>query len=315
MPLTNKDTEIISDDRTSQFYKHRKILSCISDGISIFTDNFLQYTMATFIPTTVVAVILAIFSFIILKYCANETFVMQTVLQSIVTWIILIIITLLLVLHTCISYVFIEHKCIKKHTLGLQHIYLISFKRLIRVLFFYLVNICTYVITGICLYYIFSKNIVEMNSHDFFNIFGCSVAALLVIIYSLPYNLVLPTLMYEKVGLLNGFIRGYKLGVSIWVRNFTLFILLFFIKLILGTILLAPALIHFAIFKSYIDALVNGDSAYLPEVFIISLFVITFLTTIILIYFTTSLNISYIFLYSSAITDKKEKENNYIPIV
>jgi hypothetical protein len=77
---------------------------------------------------------------------------------------------------------------------------------------------------------------------------------------------------------------------------------------------LAPVFVYLALFNSYFEALINGDNVYLSKSFIISYVVITFLIMFVLIYFITALNLSYIYLYSSAITDKIEKENNYIPI-
>ena len=309
MSLINKDKATISDNNIHEFYKHRKILSCISDGISMYTNNMGKYAIATFIPTAIIAIIISIYAFLLLKHRADETFTLQSFLQDTVTWATVILITLFLALYTCVSYVFIEHICIHKHILGLRQMYMISFKRFLRVFFFNSINICTYAIAGIFLYYIYTEN------YDFLAIGRGVVATLLIILLSLPYNTILPTLMLENAGFLKGFIKGYKLGFSIWVKTIALFILLFFIKLIFGAILFTPALVHFAIFKSYIDALINGDNAYLPEIFIISFAIITFLTTFILLYFATALNLPYTYLYSSAITDKKENENNYIPIV
>jgi len=313
MPLTNKYAETISDNSIYEFYKHRKILSCISDGIGIYTKNITKYTIATLIPTLIVAILISVFSFLLLGCWANESFAPQSIFQSIFTWTVFIFTIIFLALHTCVTYVFVEYRCIKKRPIGLQLIYMISFKRFPHIFFFYLINICTCAIAGICIYYIFSKDIADMNHDDFFYILGCVVVILLVAIYSLPYNIVLPSLMLEKVRFLKGFIKGYKLGISNWVKNFKLFVLLLFIKLILGSILFAPMFVNIAILQSYINALINGDNAHLPESFIICFVAITFLTTSILIYFTAVLNLSYAYLYSSAITDKKEKES--IPIV
>ena len=314
MPLTNKETEVNSNNSISQLYKHRKTLLCISDGISMFTNNFTKYTISTLIPTVIVAILASIYSFLLLKYTANETFAFPNILQLNFTWIALVLITVFLVLYTCISYVFIEYSCIKKYTIHFQQMFMISLRRFHRVFLLYFINICTWVIMAICLYYIFSKELSEINSHDILNISVCSIASLLVLISSLPYKIVLPTLMFEKVGLIKGFINGYKLGLRIWIKNFKLFILLLFIKLIIGVILLAPVFVYLALFNSYFEALINGDNVYLSKSFIISYVVITFLIMFVLIYFITALNLSYIYLYSSAITDKIEKENNYIPI-
>jgi hypothetical protein len=139
--------------------------------------------------------------------------------------------------------------------------------------------------------------------------------ALITLFFYIPTTAIKPSLMYGGTNVVSNIISGYRLGWIAWKKTFMIFILLLIIKIVLGGLVLTPLISYSFAYKSYLVSCMNGDSVAFPISFTISFISVCLVTVITMIYLMDTLNMYYIYSYSSISFDEEEKKNISIPII
>lgn len=316
----NNNTGEITGNHKRQFYRHRKIISCISDGISMYTDNFIKYTSFTILPVVFVSVLLALllaFAAPCIDITAGGFILKKNSFYAYMAAaaVALLLAVLFISLFHAASYTFIECRYLKNNKLDFKSFFSRSLKKVPPVLLMILVASLAITVTCVGTHCIMCLDFGDKIAGEILKAVCLVVFLSLSIIFFTPLKLVMPSLIYGKGSICKRFKDGYMLGVATWQKTFTQMILTFMIKSVIGVVLLMPLMACVAICKSYVETIAGGDSAHLPNVFIVIITVTGVLTTIVLTYFMSTLNLPYLYLYSSAMADRAEREKNEIGII
>ena len=319
MHSSSKTTGEIKDNKRLQFYKHRNIMSCISDGISLCTDWLKEFVPTTIIPVTVSSVF---FSLVVVGVIFIGKSTSHSFTTNANTWYAYIVLAAILIVSILISsmsfastYTYFEMKSVKKTKYNINFFYQKIFKKTPFLASMFLIFAILLTFVFVAIQYILSIDFGEDIKGDILNYF-CAACFLLAMVYvALPLRIVLPSLIYSKGNISKRFIEGYKLGMSIWSKVFTQSIIVVVIKIIIGGVIMIPFITCALTYISYVNGIHNGDSVHITNGFIIYFAIISFVTAICITYFVSMLNMSYLYLYSSAVSDRFEMEKNNIEII
>ncbi len=297
--LLNTDTVDLQKADTTPFYSYRKVIKCLSDGISLYTDNIWQFTRLTMPMVLPAALLAAVFAAL-----TNG-------------WLIVLGLIFLFVypFYRCVTYSFVIKKCVVgKDSLPFSEIYKFAWRKSPRMLLF--ANIVQWFIilaTSFCIapFYWLPESLPLIVVKVVLLI----VAILAQLILCLPTELAVPAVMLNRGNMLTDFFTGYKYGFISWLRLFTLAILVSLIIVFAVILLGSPILVLNMIDLSSVASLNCGDSVTLPTGFAFIRAIMVFFSVFILVYICTAVRFAFVYFYASTKVDIKEREANEIPII
>lgn len=299
------------------FYKHRTISECISDGISIVTNNLFKYFLYTFAPIFLFAVLISVFLYwficlnsnIIIDFSLTPTFIIFSTIIS------LLLITIISYFNA-VAYTFVKYIGVNSVRQRFKLVHLHALKKIASISCVRIVLICVLglIITGLC--YISTFEFEEDSLvYEIGKIVVVVLLALISLFFYIPTTTINPSLIFGGDSVANNILSGYRMGVFAWRKTFMTFILLLIIKIVLGGLVLTPLISYSFAYKSYLISCLNGDGVTLPASFTISFIAVCLVTVITMIYFMSTLNMTYIYSYASISFDEEEKHTHTIPII
>lgn len=310
-----ENIESITEEKEAKlpFYSYRSVLKCYSAGISFVTDNFL-FILKTFSPVfACVALFFAIW--MDLLYSFQPYFMVMSYLSLFLCGIFMYVIM-------AMTFRVFEQIASDKGFLGYNTLTLLkaSRKKLVKMVHIYFINLASTIIlllptiiTGIVLYFYGAGEELTMESLGIkFIIFGGVLFVNVMFAgfaFGVPYYLAIYYVAMEKGSSLANLWKGLKVGYRMWAKCFGLELLLSVTFSLLGFVLGSVLSVMYSAKTVALMSAAQGDTVDMPEAMNWILPVVSFLT----IFFACFLDIMAvscgIYLYASAKTDEKNKEN------
>lgn len=307
-------TEVKEPD--NRFYKIRNTGKCLSEGVSLLTEHFLRMVYLS-LPISIV-------------YALSSTFIIQnatnTALRTLgvippMTLSTSLFTVLNLIASVCsLAFVYrlvelrIANESVKNQTF--KSFYNKNFLDLsVKSLFFTIVSAMLFFIACglIILYSLIGKKEMDLDTTTL-KIIGGVVLLLAMLIFSIAYRNVLPTVMLQKGSFVRPYFDGLKKGFRKWGKMMQISVLVFLLVFVVGFLLCAPAIVFSFVQYSAMVSEMNGDAVNLPDHFgtwmFITLFVTSFISFFIMLVYYSPLS----FTYASIMTEEEEAEGA-IPMV
>lgn len=295
-------------EEKKEFWVYRSVSRCFSDGVSFLTDDFLKLLVLS-LPITIP---LAICSAFVLYLAGN----MQTLMASQAFAILISVVAVLFfVFYTAMDsfiYSSVKYRSEGSEISSLK--FRTTYKKVLglfpkMILFNFVSLILAAIPVGLmCLPSFIVTDSVESGIAFYASL---AVAFIIAVILTVPYNMVLPTVMLGKKGFFKSLFKGYALGMKKWGKIFALSLVVTIIVDVVSLLLLSPAIIFSMIQYSASVSMLNGDAVNLPDNFILWVSVILFLSSFMSLILMWVQRIPFVYQYVSFVVDEKtEKEND-----
>lgn len=300
-------------ENENRFYKLRNTGKCLSEGVSLLTENFrrmLFLSLPVCIPYALSTAIVVQMSTYLVASTSTQTiafFVVSGILS------ILCFIGML-----ALVYRFIEIRAddgsLKPQTF--KSIYNRNFISLaLKALFFFAITLMLVGIVIVALYLYSKIGTKDMDlDKTILKLIGLVLVVLVFIIFGIAYNNVLPTLMLQKGNYFKATFDGLKNGFWKWGKMMQISVLVYLLETVVLFLLSAPSIVFTFVQSSALTSQLNGDAVNLPENFktwmFITLLVTQFATFFIQMIYYTPMS----FTYASIKTEEKEAKGD-IPLV
>ncbi|MBR3455464.1 MAG: hypothetical protein IKH26_09090 [Bacteroidaceae bacterium] len=310
--VQNNETVEVKD-QDNRFYKIRNTGKCLSEGVSLLTENFLRMlflSLPVSIPYAVSSAILAMVATNLVAGVTTEKIIMFSVFSSISF--------LTLIGMLALVYRFVEVR-IADENLGKQTLNSIYNRRFfaltLKSLFYVIITavlICI-AVGLLVLYTLIGSKEMDLDKTTL-KIVGLVLILLIFLTFAIAYRNVLPTVMLQKGSYLRSYLDGLKRGFRKWGKMMQISVLVFILVGVVSFLLSAPAIVFTFVQSSALASQLNGDAVNLPEHFETWMF-ITLLVTEFVTFFITMVYFSPLsFTYASIMTEEEEAEGA-IPMV
>lgn len=291
-----------------EFWIYRSVSRCFSDGVSFLTDDFLKL-LSRSLP---IALPLAAFMAYGLYLISN---VQALVVSPAIGIIISVIAVLLFVFYTAMEafiYSSVKHRADGEDISSFK--FKFAYRKMLRlfpkILLFNVISLVLSAIPAV-LFYLPTLIVRDSVETDIAYYVALVVAFIATIVLLVPYNMVLPTIMFGKGGFFKSLYKGYTLGMKKWGKVFALSLVVTIIVNVVSALLLSPAIIFSMIQYSASVSMFNGDAVNLPDNFILWTSVILFLSSFMSLILMWIQRIPFVYQYVSFVVDEKtEKEND-----
>ncbi len=304
--LLNVDKVEIQTADSAPFYSYRKVVKCLSDGVSLYTDNLGQVAKLT----APMVMLLAVMSVV----CTLPVFSPMT--AEVYVWIpvyLLFAAVMCLFVSVCYSYV-MKKKVVVKDDIKVVELYNLAWLKCSRALFAGGVMLLVYAVYGACIWLIGSN----MPASLVWKIVMacCSFILFLVFVaFSVPMQTATSAVLLERGTLLKTYFTGYKHGLKTWFRLFALTIMLVIIMCFVALLLLAPWYVVQMIDVASAQSVLNGDSVSISSGFVLAKNAVTFISAVLCLHLICVVLFVNAYFYASVKVDMKEREANEIPLI
>ena len=308
----NIEDEVIVKEEQKPFFIYRKVVKCISDGISFYTDNFLEFTLIS-LPFVV---ILSLASTFIPQFNFISEDIRADLLNFILQISIFGLLTLLFAsLLICVTFEYLNQRYIN----NLGKIKFISVYRNINAC---LPKVLLYVFATLLLSTIFASIFIlilgietERFAFEIIKMMALCLFALLSIFVSVCYTMVFPSVMLEEKKFLPNFLNGFKTGIFVFPKLLSASVFVVMVTSIISILLFSPIYVMTMVNTSANISILNGDTVNLPDGFSLSLAITYFVVSLIYYYIHIALQMPFVYLYVSAKVDLDEKAKNELPLI
>lgn len=290
--------------KSEPFYRYRNINSCISEGISAFTDNIRQILLLT---SPVLLVIAFIVSVIVMK---SEIFFVSNLFHYIFPFAILL--QTLSTFYMSVLYSFFEIKYLRNITLNFKHFYLLAGRKYLKLLSCNIIKLFLLIFAFSTFHLLHT---LDTGGSLILWLLKYVISILLIILILFLYSsteLIAPTLIFSKKSILFGLKQGFKYGITSWNKSLKLFSIILFLKIIFTIFVLSPVMANSCIYKVYHNSIMNGDNATLTDGFHTYTFITFFVTIFFFFYLHSALSFPHFYLYATFVAKENDKKNNRI---
>ncbi len=300
---------IIEEQKASEsspFYSYRKVIKCLSDGVSLYTDNLWQVGRLLAPVVAVLALMSVVCGLPVLSQLVSVPYVWIPVF-------LLYVAVACFFTSVCYAYV-MKRKVAGKDSVTIAEMYNLAWRKYPRALFagglMLVLNaaygVCAWLLAGSMPESLVWKVVVTCCSFLLFLVF---------VALSVPMQTASSAVLLERGKLFKTYFTGYKYGMKSWLRLFSLTVMLVIIMCFVSLMLLAPWYVMQMIEMSSAQSVMNGDSVSLSGGFVIAEYVVTFVCAVLCLHLCCVVNFVYAYFYASAKADIREREENEIPLI
>ena len=308
----NIEDEVIVKKEQKPFFIYRKVVKCISDGISFYTDNFLEFTLISLpfvVLLSLTSTFIPQFSFILEDIKAD---LLNFILQISIFGLLALLFTSILI---CITFEYLNQRYI-------SNVGKINFISVYRNINGSLPKVLLYVLATLLLGIAFTSIfffILSIESGRFvfeiIKVIALCLFTLLSIFVSVCYNMVLPSVMLGENKFIPNFLNGFKTGIFVFPKLLSASVFVVLVTSIISILLFSPIYVMTMVNTSANMSILNGDTVNLPEGFSLSLAITYFVVSLIYYYIHIALQMPFVYLYVSAKVDLDEKAKNELPLI
>ncbi len=300
--LNTDNLQQVQSDSTP-FYAYRKVVKCLSDGISLYTDNLKQLILLTW-PY----ILMGLGVGVALGWCIPYLGVYGGIATLVLGF-------LLMSYLVSVSYAYVMKKCVvKKDKPTWREVYNLAWRKMPRILFAGAVSLCVW---GV---YVFLMRWTLMSlSHDLIGLILMSAIGFLltvaVLVVVTPMNLANSAVLLDRTPLLKTYFTGFKYGMSTWLRLFSLVVMISIITLVVILLLCAPLYVLQMIDFSSAQSILSGDSVNLPSGLAYVKCAVILICGFLMCHLCIVNSFVYAYFYASTKADIKEREANTVPLI
>lgn len=309
-----ENIESITEEKEAKlpFYSYRSVLKCYSAGISFVTDNFL-FILKTFSPVFACsALFFAIW--LDLLYSFQPYFILMSFIAFFlfaVNYYVVMAMTFRVFDQIALDKGFLGYnawtlfKATRKKFVKMFHWFLICFVVV-------LVALIPTFITAIVLYSGMDKTTpLETIGTNVLILYGVMLINLIIFgfVVGVPMYMSMFYVMMEKGSSIKNAWKGLKVGYRLWAKCFGLLLLMVVTFDLLGAVFCSLLSVMYSAKAVAITSAAQGDIVYLPEAINWILPIVSFVTVFFSCFIDVMAVSCGIYLYASAKTDEKNKEN------
>ena len=285
------------------FYIYRNIRKCLSEGVSLLTDNF-WHTVWLSLP--VIVACSAILGFVVIQ--SGETIATDsTSMAQVVVWLALLTVAFLLLKTLIYTFLSFKVKEVPKKTLTFRRLYGKTFINLLPKALLYVV-VTMALIGGVAYGIHLFLSLFQPQSEAMMVVKTVSVVmfVLLFIILFIPYQNVLPTLMMLHGNPFALMMRGWASGFRYWGKMMQMSVLVKLFVFFVSLLLASPGLIFLMVNQSAVSSAAEGDTVVLPSFYSALLVGTVFLTFVLESLLAFVDNAPFAYLHASIKVDEEE---------